>query len=311
MMRLVSVIVPTHDRPGFLRRALRSIVTQSYAPIELVVVDDASSRPAAPIVEDVVGDRLHATEVLRQETNLGGAGARNAGIDAANGELIAFLDDDDRWLPETVARYVSAFEDAPGGTCLVSVGARNVDGEGRIVRTVRPSFHDDPLVTLATGAGAGSFSRFAVAAEAIEAAGPLDERLPCWQDREWQLRLARHGSFHAVSEVLVERTMGEHDQLTDDHRARRDVAYPILVDRHRETMAERGCEGAFLATTTRSLGFSALQAGRYGEALRWLARSLRWDPTAGQSYLCLGMAVGGPLTRGLGRALARRFSPAR
>lgn len=298
VMPAVSVIVPTHDRPEFLRRALASISRQTYSPSEVIVVDDHSAAPVERIVTETLQEAPASARVIRHARNRGAAAARNTGIDAAEGTILAFLDDDDRWSPRTLERYVETFDGAPEDVGLVTVGARMVDGAGHVIGRNKPRFDGDPLPSLARGALAGSFSRFAVRENAVRAAGHLDERLPSWQDWDWQFRLARHCRFAAVPALLVERTRGDHGQLTDDFRERRDVSYPILRDRHRPVLAARGggLENRFLGTLARSLGSSALAAGHYAAAITWLLRSLRHDPRQPETYAYLAAALGGPLT---------------
>lgn len=102
---LVSVVVPTHNRPGRLAGALGSVLRQTYRRLEVLVVDDASDQPVDAVVEQAAaGDQR--VRLLRLPVNGGAAAARNHGLDAARGDLVAFLDDDDRWLPDKLARQV-------------------------------------------------------------------------------------------------------------------------------------------------------------------------------------------------------------
>lgn len=99
---LVSVIIPTYEDTEYLPDALRSVAGQTYGHVEAIVVD--SSGDAEPIVAD-----LDWVEYHYQEPN-GPAAARNLGIEHADGEYIAFLDADDKWLPEKLRRQVARLE---------------------------------------------------------------------------------------------------------------------------------------------------------------------------------------------------------
>lgn len=291
----VSVVVPTYGRSALFEDALRSIDSQTYGDIELIIVDDHSPEPATPRVE-ALDLALDEVRCLRHEENRGASAARNTGIRAATGDIVAFLDDDDLWDPPYLARVVEAFADPDVG--LVSVGARMVDDDGNRIGVSRPSFSDDPLEDLLDGTRPGSFSRFAVRASAIDAVGLLDERLPSWQDWEWQFRFARHCRFAAVPDLLVSYRLGSHEQLSDDFERRRDVSYPVMLERHREAVARRGRgdERRFLGLLARSLAASALHNGAYLSGVRWLLRAVRHDPTAADLYLYLVAAAGGPVT---------------
>ncbi len=105
----VSVIVPTCDRPALLERALRSIAAQEFAPLEVIVVDDAGLQH-----HDVLRhmDRLHisSVQVVTNAHRKGVSGARNTGAELGAGEFLAFLDDDDEWLPSYLSEARRQFE---------------------------------------------------------------------------------------------------------------------------------------------------------------------------------------------------------
>lgn len=103
---MVSVIIPNFNREVELQRAVASVIAQDYRPLEVVVVDDASTRP---IRLDLDGEAATLVRWVRLERNGGGATARNAGIDAAHGELVAFLDSDDVWVPGKLSRQLAAY----------------------------------------------------------------------------------------------------------------------------------------------------------------------------------------------------------
>ena len=105
---LVSCILPVYNGAAHLRDALESVLAQQYAPIEIVAVDDGST-DESPAILAACGSRVR---VIRQP-NGGPAAARNAGIHAARGELIAFLDQDDRWHPRKLARQVAHLQANP------------------------------------------------------------------------------------------------------------------------------------------------------------------------------------------------------
>ena len=106
---LVSVIIPTYQRPHFLSRAVDSVLAQSYSNLEIIVVDDNAAYPqarkkTAALMRAYENDpRVH---YLQAQTPLGGGPARNMGIEAATGSYIAFLDDDDRYLPDRIAHQL-------------------------------------------------------------------------------------------------------------------------------------------------------------------------------------------------------------
>ena len=110
----VSVVIPTRNRPDWLRLALSSALSQTYSPMEIIVIDDASEDSHAYADIEALDPRVR---YVRNERPLGPSGARNLGIYLAKGDLVAFLDDDDEWLPEKLEKQVEAF------SCDPDVGA--------------------------------------------------------------------------------------------------------------------------------------------------------------------------------------------
>lgn len=129
---LVSVVVPTHNRPEMLARALRSVVSQTYANIEVIVVDDHSDRPAKEVVDRIGDARIRC---VRNERCVGGSMARNVGMAHAKGQYVAFLDDDDEFSPDKIRRQEEVF--ASSGVqklAMVYTGMVVVDDQGRFLR---------------------------------------------------------------------------------------------------------------------------------------------------------------------------------
>ncbi len=109
----LSVVIPTFNRSELLSLALASVAEQTVKPHEIIVVDDGSTDATQDVLADFAGRHADIElHVIRQE-NRGPSAARNAGAIAASGELIAFLDDDDLWLPQKTARQLDVFAKDP------------------------------------------------------------------------------------------------------------------------------------------------------------------------------------------------------
>jgi glycosyltransferase involved in cell wall biosynthesis len=107
-MLCVTAIVPTCNRPGLLERALRSIATQELAPTETIIVDDAGIGSNDSTFRVLQRCGLRAVHLVANSRAKGASGARNTGAALATGDLLAFLDDDDEWLPSYLAEAVHA-----------------------------------------------------------------------------------------------------------------------------------------------------------------------------------------------------------
>lgn len=106
-MPRVSIITPAYEAAGYVAEAIASVMAQTWRDWEMIVADDASSDDTAALVAGVGDQRVH---VLRGERNRGPAGARNLALAAAGGELVAFLDADDRLLPRYLETMVALYE---------------------------------------------------------------------------------------------------------------------------------------------------------------------------------------------------------
>ena len=138
---LVSVIIPTHNRPGYLREAVDSVFAQTYPLIEILVIDDGSSDGGAAaksaLKPYLSADLPSSTVSYLYQENGGLVSAVNRGLGLARGEYIQRLDDDDRLLSEKIARSVEVFQ-ADSEIGLVATGYYYIDAEGQRVRSCSP-----------------------------------------------------------------------------------------------------------------------------------------------------------------------------
>src|SRR3972149_1034912 len=120
---LVSVVIPSYNRADMLRRAIRSVLAQTFTDFELIVVDDGSTDNTVNPVEEFSDSRVR---FMRRSVNEGAARARNMGVELSCGEWIAFLDSDDEWLPRRLELQMNRLEqdvEPTVGYCLVQEGA--------------------------------------------------------------------------------------------------------------------------------------------------------------------------------------------
>lgn len=293
---LVSVIVPTYNRPERLVRSLESIAEQTYDELEIVVVDDASETPAAEAIEPLRDDFPYELVVIRHDENQGANAARNTGIREASGEFLAFLDDDDEWAPSKVRRQVAAFQRASDDVGLVYTALRLVDDDGGVIRTTDASVSGDVTRTLLCRNAIGSFSCVMVRAAAVDDAGLLDEEFPSWQDLDWYIRISEAWRVEAIPEPLVTNHAGGHDRITDDLEALVRETYPRFLWKHRPRAASYGrlFERKMRAWAAFRVGaWYALPAGQYETARRFVRRAIALYPLEPQFFLYAALATGG------------------
>ncbi len=127
---IVSVVIPAFNAAATIGRAVDLVLAQTYRNYEIIVIDDGSRDATADIVASHYGDRVRLLCLAR---NQGESAAMNHGIAAAEGELIAFLDADDEWLPDKLAKQVDALNRSPDAV-MVSCACRFLDVRGDVFR---------------------------------------------------------------------------------------------------------------------------------------------------------------------------------
>ncbi len=185
-MPRVSVVIPTRDRRDMLARTLGTVLAQTAADLEVIVVDDGSTDGTADLLRRQRDERLRT---IRHERSCGVARSRNDGIARARGEWIALLDDDDLWAPAKLADQLAAA--AAAGAPWACSGAVAVDHSLRVVDTYRPASPEELRRSLAVRnpvpAGA---SNVLVARAALAEAGLFREDLRHLADWDLWRRLA-------------------------------------------------------------------------------------------------------------------------
>lgn len=196
----VSVVIPMFNRVPTIRRAVESALSQSFRDIEVIVVDDASRDESVAIVAAIDDPRLR---VLRRERNGGASAARNAGVAAARGSLIAFLDSDDEWFPRKLEIQVAALDAAPAEAGVSCTGVEMHLLDHGITRLQPLEDTPDWARRLAMDCDLSPGTTQLTRRTVFDAIGPLDETLPRFEDWDWLIRYTRTGSIVAVREPLA------------------------------------------------------------------------------------------------------------
>ncbi len=196
----VSVVIPTYNRETTLKRAVGSVLAQTFPDLELLVIDDGSTDDTASLMRKIADPRVR---YMPQDVNRGVAAARNVGLREVRGDFIAFLDSDDEWMPEKLERQLDLFERLPEKVGLVYAGVEAVTENGNRTRQM-PSDRGDVyrkllLRNIITGGGSTAVIRRNV----VATVGFFDESLPAIEDYEYWLRLSRFFKVDFVPEVLM------------------------------------------------------------------------------------------------------------
>lgn len=206
MKAMVSIILPTYNRANIIRRALDSILSQTYPSYEIIVVDDGSTDETASIVGTIEDSRIR---YIPLEKNQGVAHARNVGIQEAKYHYLAFLDSDDEWKPNKLELQMRKMTSSKKklGMVYCRMGGVRRDGKSRFVcpseEYVKEILEGNLFYPLLQQNVVGTPAML-VRRECLEQVGCFKETLHCLEDWELVLRIARKWEIGFVDEVLVE-----------------------------------------------------------------------------------------------------------
>ncbi len=301
----VSVVIPAHNSADTIGRALASVLSQTLAPFEIVVVDDCSSDETVRIVE-AVGSPL--IRVVRLTAHAGASGARNAGIEAAGGELVAFLDADDAWLPAKLEKQVALIT-SDDRFAFVACASEEFSplGEdlGDTFRGRRPLPGRDAWKGLLACNTVATPTVLVWRRHLIDVGG-FDRALAIGEDQDMWIRLALRGEIGYLPECLVHvyaRVNSLSDRRFHDH-----VRYTLrMVENHVASRRDRLAPGeirAILGERMAGIGRIACAADYCGGAMLVLrAALLGYKPVRGIAFLLYTS----PPARWMKRQIATRF----
>jgi len=208
MVPLVSVIIPTYNRAGQVAEAVASVAAQTFRDFEILVVDDGSTDDTFEVLA-----ALECVRVLRHLRRRGVAAARNLGAAEARGEWLAFLDSDDLWLPEKLARQMAYLEARPGLLWCQTDETWVRKG----VRVNKPASHrkvGGRIFLRSLERCLVSPSAVVLHRQLLADHGGFDADLPAAEDYDLWLRLSWRYEMGLVDEPLIIKQGGHPDQLS-------------------------------------------------------------------------------------------------
>jgi hypothetical protein len=212
---LISVIIPTYNRPSLLVEAVNSVLAQTYTDYEIIVVDDGSSIDPDPALKSA--GLFERVQLVRQ-SNAGLSAARNRGIKQAKGELITFLDDDDLYRQDKLAKQVGYFTENTRVAMLHSWFSKFDDSHPDLGIRKTSWFKGNIYPQIL-----GQWSLLMAAPcvmvkrEVFDRVGLFDETLSMAEDLDMWRRIARHYPFHVLEEPLV-RIRRQETSMSSDKR---------------------------------------------------------------------------------------------
>lgn len=227
---LVSVILPTYNRAHTIVRAVESVLAQSYAKLELIVVDDGSTDNTVELLGTIDDDRLRVVRT----SNGGACAARNKGVEYAAGELVAFQDSDDEWLPHKLQMQVEALRAHPGASVVFCNALRIEDANEVVIRHLVPQRISRIMSKQNMQARSLASTQTLLMKRECLDTERFDVGMRRLQDFDLVFRLAEHYAFYYVSVPLVymyvqEESISSDPQKTIDARRQ-------MIDKYQDIM---------------------------------------------------------------------------
>ena len=271
-MELISVIIPTRNRLELLKSALQSVYSQTYRNIEIIVVDDMSEDGSQEYLTKLSDEGT--VRYYRNETTQGGAVTRNRGIMEASGKFIAFLDDDDEWMPRKLEKQVRLFQNPTVGLAYTGIELIYVDmGFSYFsIPTINGLIFKEQLIENKIGVTSAMMIRSSVAKSYL-----FDTNLTAREDYELWLRISRDWEVVGIQEPLAKIYARDTlKRITSDVSAY-DKAISLIDTKYKEDIdnlteqekIRRRAEQLFF------LGSQSIKANNIGQARRYYFKSLQ------------------------------------
>ena len=294
----VSVVVPTFRRPDGLTRALHSIKNQLLQPDEVIVVDD--NRPGDSYQRDSLAAAravgIHELQYMFTGGARGGGAARNVGIERSSGELIAFLDDDDEWLPAKLDRQLALFASVSPAVGAVYCGHWLVDTEIGTSVAVEPTLCGNIREALLQGKSPATTSAFVLRRDVLESVGAFDESLSSLQDYDLWIRVSKNWEFDFVADPLIRFIQHSGSRTSIDIERRKKGLFKVLRKMEEQGLCQnriRRLRRHFMASAYWKAAVDAIMKNRRLLALRMTFRSVGIQPTDVRKYKYLLLSLTG------------------
>ncbi len=231
---IFTIVTPTNKRPDLLRRAINSVLSQSFNDFEQIIVDDANDPATARMVAEFNNEKLR---YYAHEKQRGAAGAYNTGMKLARGRFINFLDDDDEYFPGILEKILQTFTSSKNEIGFVWTGITRVKdtekGEETLITQVWSAKFETRENGLMVSTAIGNGFGLSIRKECIDEIGYYDESLMIGEDTDFMIRLSARYDFLTVPEVMVKIHHHGDTQLTSEkYFETRWQCYMQIIERH-------------------------------------------------------------------------------
>lgn len=223
-----SIIIPTYNRAPIIKRAIKSVLLQTYQDWELIIVDDCSTDNTREMIQTEFDDAR--IKYYKLEVNKGNAGARNKGVEIANGEYIAFLDSDDEYTPGYLTKALKRITQEGNDVDFLWSGTRTIALNGNSIDSIwipsKESFPNQFLYELHVGIGRG----FLIKKECF-AKLKFDEELRTAVDTDFLIRLKQSFNYTILKDIVVN-IYSQPGSVRSDFSEKK-KSYNIIINKHK------------------------------------------------------------------------------
>ena len=272
---MVSVIITTHNRVNLLGRAIKSVLSQTYKDIELIIVSDGSTDGTDEFMKQYESDSI--VNYISYYPGRGGNYARNIGIKTAKGEYIAFLDDDDEWLTTKVEKQVKIMNSDPD-IGLVYTGTHSIFVDDGIEFNSCPKNQGDLSKKILHHNIIGSTTTVMVRKSVFDKSGLFDETLCAIQDYDLWVRICQSVKVGVISAPMVNYYNYKNTRQISTNLEKYEIEYNYVNQKYDKLIKNNLSILEIkqkLASQKRVLALKALRNGNGREARLFLRRSLK------------------------------------
>jgi glycosyltransferase involved in cell wall biosynthesis len=282
-MSVVSVIIPTYNRAQLLHSAIVSVLNQTYQDFEILVIDDNSKDNTQAVVKNFDDKRIR---YIRHEKNKGEAGTRNTGIKHAKGTYIAFLDDDDEWLPEKLLLQVDLMRNSKPDVGCIYTGLFVVDKtKGKILNQIIPKKRGYIYYDMFIKNYIGTPSTVLIKKECFERVNIFDEHIAFGTDYDMWIRISKEFHVDYIKKPLV--LYYRHEDSLSANLVVRNKGRETLLKKYHQLFAlnRKGHSRFYLFQ-----GIFYCCAGDTSEGRKAFLKSITFYPFQMRGYINLGFS---------------------
>lgn len=243
-MPKISIIIPVYNGAKFLDKTIQSVLAQTFADWELIIIDDQSTDNSRDIIKSLESSDQRIHSVFLEKNSGGPAIPKNIGLESAKGEFIAFLDQDDVWLPEKLEKQFGLFEFSNKPKLeLVSCFVNIRDKEGKLLSQHNKNYRNDIVKHLTKINFLMTSSCIMVKREVFKKVGVFDSQFKVNDDWDMWLRIAEAGwAFDFVPEYLVNYiSHGDNVSLKILNEGV-DLEFLLVANKHQQSFLKYGPE---------------------------------------------------------------------